>query len=67
MVSRITRNSSEIDDLVESHQNTTTVKDEPAQLNKILKLLVDNHEEPEQTDTEQTVDIWFGLGFLFQT
>ena len=62
MVSRITRNSSEIDDLVESHQNTTTVKDEPAQLNKMLKLLVDNHEEP-----EQTVDIWFGLGFLFQT
>ena len=60
MVSRIIRNSSEIDDLIESHQNTTTVKNEPAQLNKMLKLLVDTYEEPEQTDTEQIVDIWFG-------
>ena len=60
VVSRIIRNSSEIDDLIESHQNTTTVKNEPAQLNKMLKLLVDTYEEPEQTDTEQIVDIWFG-------
>ena len=26
----------------------------------MLKLLVDTYEEPEQTDTEQIVDIWFG-------
>ena len=59
LVSRLLRKSSEIDDLMYSYQNSITVKEELAQLNDMFKMLVDIHEEFEQTDKEYTGDIWF--------
>ena len=59
LVSRLLRKSSEIDDLMYSYQNSITVKEELAQLNSMFKMLVDIHEEFEQTEKEYTDDIWF--------
>ena len=42
-----------------SYQKSITVKEEPAQLNDMFKMLVDIHEEFEQIDKEFTDDIWF--------
>ena len=59
LVSRLLRKSSEIGDLMYSHQNSITVKEELAQLNDMFKMLVDIHEEFEQIDKEYTDNIWF--------
>ena len=59
LVSRLLRKSSEIDDLMYSYQNSITVKEELAQLNYMLKMLVDIHEEFEQIDKDYTNNIWF--------
>ena len=60
LVSRLLRKSSRIDDGMYSYQNSITVKEELAQFNDMLKMLVDIHEEVEQIDKEYTDDIWFG-------
>ena len=54
LVSRLLRKSSEIDDLKYAYQNSITVKENLAQLNDMFKMLVDIHEEFEQTDKEYT-------------
>ena len=59
LVSRLLRKSSKIDDLMYSYQNSITVKEELAQLNYMLKMLVDIHEEFEQIDKDYTNNIWF--------
>ena len=53
-MSRLLRKSSEIDDLKYAYQNSITVKENLAQLNDMFKMLVDIHEEFEQTDKEYT-------------
>ena len=59
LVSRLLRKSSKIDDVMYSYQNSITVKEELAQFNDMLKMLVDIHQEVEQIDKEYTDDIWF--------
>ena len=59
LVSRLLRKSSEIDDFMYSYQNSVTVKEQPAQLNDMFKMLVDIHEEFEQVNKEYTDNIWF--------
>ena len=45
LVARTIRKSSEIDDLMYSHQNSITVKEELAQLNDMFRMLVEIHEK----------------------
>ena len=45
LVARTIRKSSEIDDLMYSHQNSITVKEELAQQNEMFRMLVEIHEE----------------------
>ena len=57
LVARTTRKSSEIDDLMYSHQNSITAKEELAQLNNMFRMLVEIHEEQEETDEEYDDEI----------
>ena len=45
LVARTIRKSSEIDDLLYSHQNSITVKEELAQQNEMFRMLVEIHEK----------------------
>ena len=45
LVARTIRKSSEIDDLMYSHQNSITVKEELAQQNEMFRMLVEMHEK----------------------
>ena len=45
LVARTIRKSSEIDDLMYSHQNSITVKEELAQQNEMFRMLVEIHEK----------------------
>ena len=60
LVSRITRKSSEIEDLLYSHQNEITVKEKLSQLSDILKLI----EEINQGMIEVADDTLKDCGFL---
>ena len=60
LVSRITRKSSEIEDLLYSHQNEITVKEKLSQLSDIFKLI----EEINQGMIEVAVDTLKDCGFL---
>ena len=55
---RTVRESSEIDDLMYSYQNSITVKKELAQLNDMCRMLVEIHEEQEEIDEEYDDEIW---------
>ena len=59
LVARTIRKSNEIDDLMYSHQNSITVKEELVQLNNMLRILVEIHEEQEEIDEEYDDEIWF--------
>ena len=59
LVSRIIRKSSEIDDLMYSYQNATTVKEELAQLNDIYKLIVEIIDEMTEIDVNYSKELWF--------
>ena len=59
LVSRIIRKSSEIDDLMYSYQNATTVKEELAQLNDIYKLIVEINDEMTEIDVNYSEELWF--------
>ena len=61
LVARTIRKSSEIYDLMYSHQNSITVKEELAQLNNMLKMLVEIHKEQEEIDEEYDDEIWFDV------
>ena len=60
LVSRITRKSSEIEDLLYSHQNEITVKEKLSQLRDIFKLI----EEINQGMIEVADDTLKDCGFL---
>ena len=60
LVSRITRKSSEIEDLLYSHQNEITVKEKLSQLSDIFKLI----EEINQGMIEVADDALKDCGFL---
>ena len=55
---RTIRKSSEIYDLMYSYQNNITVKENLAQLNDIIRMLVEIHEEQEEIDEEFYDEIW---------
>ena len=57
LVARTIRKSSEIDDLMYSHQNSITVKEELAQLNDMFRMLVEIHEGQEEIDEEYDDEI----------
>ena len=59
LVARTIRNSSEIDDLIYSHQNSITVKEELTQLSDMFRMLVDIHEKQEEIDEEYDDNIRF--------
>ena len=50
LLSRIIRKSRETNDLLYSHQNATTVKEELAQPNDIYKLIVEINDEMTEID-----------------
>ena len=50
LVSRIIRKSGEINDLLYSYQNSTTIKEELAQLNNICRLIVEINDEITEID-----------------
>ena len=54
LVTRLLRESSEIDDLMYFYQNSIAYKEKLAQLNHMFKMLVDIHEEFDQIDKEYT-------------
>ena len=58
-VSRIVRKSSKINDLLYSYQNSTTVKEELAQLNNIYKLIVEIIDEMTEIDVNHSKELWF--------
>ena len=55
---RTIRKSSEIYDLMYSYQNNITVKENLAQLNDMIRMLVEIHEEQEEIDGEFYNEIW---------
>ena len=55
---RTIRKSSEIYDLMYSYQNNITVKENLAQLNDMIRMLVEIHEEQEEIDGEFYDEIW---------
>ena len=55
---RTIRKSCEIYDLMYSYQNNITVKENLAQLNDIIRMLVEIHEEQEEIDEEFYDEIW---------
>ena len=57
LVSRIIRKSSEINDLMYSYQNATTVKEELAQLNDIYKLIVEITDEVTEIDVNYSEEL----------
>ena len=59
LVSRLTRQSSEIDDLMYSFQNGIAVEEELQQLNDMFKMLVEIHEELEKIDDQYIDELWF--------
>ena len=59
LVLRVIRKSSEINDLLYSYQNSTTVKEELAQLNNIYNLIVEINDEMTETDVNYSVERWF--------
>ena len=59
LVSRVIRKSSKIEDLMYSFQSGIAVKEELQQLNDMLKMLVENHEELENIDDQYTDELWF--------
>ena len=59
LVSRIIRKSSEINDLLYSYQNATTVKEEFIQLNNIYKLIVEINDEMTEIDVNYSEQLWF--------
>ena len=59
LVSSIIRKSSEIDDLMYSYENATTVKEELAQLDDIYKLIVKINDEMTEIDVNYSEELWF--------
>ena len=59
LVSRIIRKSSEMNDLLYTYQNATTVKEELAQLNDIYKLIVHISDEMTEIDVNYSEELWF--------
>ena len=59
LVSRVTRKSTEIDDLMYSFQNGIAVKEELQQLNDMFKMLFEIYEELENVDDQYTDELWF--------
>ena len=59
LVARTIIKSSEIDDLMYSHQSSITVNEELAQLNDMFRMLVGIHEEQQKIDEEYDDEIWF--------
>ena len=59
LVSSIIRKSSEIDDLMYSYENATTVKEELAQLDDIYKLIVEINDEMTEIDVNYSEELWF--------
>ena len=59
LVARTIRKSSQNDDLMYSHQNSITVKEELTQLSDMFRMLVEIHEEQEEIDEEYDDEIWF--------
>ena len=55
---RTIRKSCEIYDLMYSYQNNITVKENLAQLNDMIRMLVEIHEEQEEIDGEFYDEIW---------
>ena len=59
LMPRIIRKSSEIDVLLYSHQNDTTVNEELAKLSDIFKLIEDINQEMIEFDDNYAEDLWF--------
>ena len=59
LIVRTTKKSTEIDDLMYSHQNSITVKEELAQLIDMFRMLIEIYEEQEEIDKEYDDEIWF--------
>ena len=57
--SKVIRKSSVVDDLMYSFQTGITVKEELQQLNDMLKMVVEIHEELENIDNQYTDELWF--------
>ena len=57
--SKVIRKSSVVDDLMYSFQTGITVKEELQQLNDMLKMVVEIHEELENIDDQYTDELWF--------
>ena len=57
--SRIIRKSNEINDLMHSYRNATTVKEELAQVNDICKLRVEINDEMTEIDVNYSKELWF--------
>ena len=55
---RTIRKSSEIYDLMYSYHNNITVKENLAQLNDMIRMLAEIHEEQEEIDEEFYDEIW---------
>ena len=67
LIVRTTKKSTEIDDLMYSHQNSITVKEELAQLIDMFRMLIEIHEEQEEIDKEYDDEIWFDDFFFYNT
>ena len=59
LISRIIKKLSEINDLLYSYQNATTVKEELAQLNDIYKLIVEINDKMIEIDVNYSEELWF--------
>ena len=59
LVSRVNRKMSNIDVLLYTHENDTTVKEELQQLNDVFKLIEEINQEMIELDDNYTEDMWF--------
>ena len=59
LVSRIIRKSNEINDLMYSYRNATTIKEELAHVNDICKLIVEINDEMNEIDVNYSEELWF--------
>ena len=59
LVSRVNRKMSDVDVLLYTHENDTTVKEELQQLNDVFKLIEEINQEMIELDDNYTEDMWF--------
>ena len=59
LVSRIKKKTVEIENMLHSSQNVTTVKEELAQLTDTFKMLTEVNDEMIEIDDEYSEDLWF--------